>query len=153
MRALELKVPPPVVTLLAALAMWGVALVTPPLAVPGRLRAAAAIVLAAGGLASAISAVLAFRRARTTIHPLQPETSSALVTTGIYRVTRNPMYLGLAMLLIAWAALLSSLWALLVLPLFAIYLTRFQIVPEERALAGIFGGDYAAYRARVRRWL
>jgi protein-S-isoprenylcysteine O-methyltransferase Ste14 len=84
---------------------------------------------------------------------MKPETATALVCGGVYTVTRNPMYLGLLVLLIAWAVYLSSAWALLGPLAFAVYITRFQILPEERALGTLFGAEYAAYRARVRRWL
>jgi protein-S-isoprenylcysteine O-methyltransferase Ste14 len=90
---------------------------------------------------------------RTTTNPLKPANASALVVRGIYRVTRNPMYLGLAALLAAWAIYLSSLAALAVLPLFVLYINRFQIAPEERALRSRFGAEFEAYRARVRRWI
>jgi protein-S-isoprenylcysteine O-methyltransferase Ste14 len=73
--------------------------------------------------------------------------------TGIYRFTRNPMYIGLLMTLLGWAAFLASLPALLFVIAFVLYMNRFQIQPEERALSSLFGADYAVYRARVRRWL
>ena len=96
---------------------------------------------------------MSFRRARTTVNPLKPETSAALVSTGVYSFTRNPMYLGMALALFAWAVYLSSVWSLLGPVLFALYITRFQIVPEERVLDGLFGASFAAYKKRVRRWL
>ena len=97
--------------------------------------------------------MLSFRRARTTVNPLRPANSSALVTSGIYRHTRNPMYLGMATLLAAWATWLGTPWALFGIVAFVAWITRFQIIPEERVLANLFGADFAAYRARVRRWI
>jgi protein-S-isoprenylcysteine O-methyltransferase Ste14 len=76
-----------------------------------------------------------------------------MVVTGIYRISRNPMYLGMLLLLVAWAILLSNLAASLVLPLFVLYMNHFQISPEEVALASRFGADFAAYCKAVRRWL
>ncbi|MDH5276729.1 MAG: isoprenylcysteine carboxylmethyltransferase family protein [Gammaproteobacteria bacterium] len=151
--ALELRIPPPAIAGLAAGAMWGIAAQMPVLAVPLVVRAAVAIGLALLGAGTTIAGVRAIRRAQTTANPLKPETATALVSGGIYTVTRNPMYLGLLALLVAWAAYLSSAWALLGPLVFALYITRFQILPEERALAALFGADYAAYQARVRRWL
>ncbi len=84
---------------------------------------------------------------------MKPEAASSLVVTGIYKVTRNPMYVGLSFLLLAWAVFLWSAWALLGPLVFLAYIFRFQIAPEERALATLFGADYSAYKARVRRWL
>lgn len=153
MRALELKVPPPIVALLVAAAMWGISLATPLADVPTRIRLVVAIVIALIGVATAISGVTAFRRAKTTVNPLKPETSSSLVTSGIYRLTRNPMYVGLALVLLAWAVFLSSVWALLGVLVFVLLMNRFQIAPEERVLLGIFGDTYSAYQAKVRRWL
>ena len=153
MRTLELRIPPPVVALLIAAAMWGISLVTPLAEVPARIRLITAIVIALLGVATAISGVVAFRRAKTTLNPLKPETSSSLVTSGIYRLTRNPMYLGLALALLAWTVFLSSAWALPGLPAFALYMNRFHIAPEERVLSDMFGGAYTPYQGKVRRWL
>lgn len=108
---------------------------------------------AALGIAIDVAGLVAFRRARTTINPLSPHKASALVTGGIYRWTRNPMYLGMAALLLAWGLWLANAGALAVISAFVAYLNRFQIAPEERALEARFGADFAAYRARVRRWL
>jgi protein-S-isoprenylcysteine O-methyltransferase Ste14 len=153
MYALELKIPPPLVALLIAVAMWGISLATPLADVPAQARLIMAIAIAIAGIAAATSGVAAFRRAKTTTNPLKPETSSTLVTSGIYRITRNPMYVGLALVLLAWAVFLSSAWALLGLLVFVPYITRFQIIPEERILSGMFGAAYSEYQTKVRRWL
>lgn len=153
MRFLELKIPPVGVFLLAAAAMGGLALAMPGLRVsfPGQLLAASLVLLAAGlvGLAG----VRVFARHETTVNPLQPERATRLVAAGIYRYSRNPMYLALALALVAWAVWLGSWPAALVVPAFVLAMNRWQIVPEERALAALFGAEYEAYRQRVRRWL
>jgi protein-S-isoprenylcysteine O-methyltransferase Ste14 len=133
--------------------MWLVARSAPLLQLPQVVRWVLAVALAVLGAAIALAGVLSFRRARTTVNPLKPETSAALVTNGVYSFTRNPMYLGLAVALIGWAAYLSSVWSLLGPALFAAYITRFQIVPEERVLDRLFGDAFAAYKQQVRRWL
>jgi protein-S-isoprenylcysteine O-methyltransferase Ste14 len=153
MHALELKIPPPIVALLIAAAMWGVSLAAPAAPLPLNIRVVAAIAIALAGIAFSIAGVAAFRGAKTTLNPLKPGTTSALVTSGVYRFTRNPMYVGLALGLLGWALFLSSAWNLLGPLAFILYVTRYQIVPEERALSGIFGAAYSEYRARVRRWL
>ena len=84
---------------------------------------------------------------------MKPEAASSLVTGGIYRVTRNPMYVGLLFVLVAWAAFLWAPWAMLGPILFVTYMNRFQIRPEERTLMRTFGDDYARYKIAVRRWL
>jgi protein-S-isoprenylcysteine O-methyltransferase Ste14 len=152
-RTLELAIPPPVVALIAALAMLGLSRLTIAPEAPEQVREPLAIALAVLGALLDVSGLVAFRRARTTINPMKPQSSSALVETGIYRVTRNPMYLGLVFMLCAWAVLLWSWWALPGPLAFAGYVGRFQIAPEERALCALFGAEFLAYKARVPRWL
>jgi protein-S-isoprenylcysteine O-methyltransferase Ste14 len=150
---LELKVPPPVLALLLALLMWLVSSLVAPLEMPFRWRVVAALALALVGLGFSAAGVTAFRRVRTTINPHKPTAASSLVSGGVYRITRNPMYLGLLLLLLAWAVFLSNPLPVLLVPVFVLYINRFQIKPEERALSSRFGSEYAAYKARVRRWL
>jgi protein-S-isoprenylcysteine O-methyltransferase Ste14 len=87
------------------------------------------------------------------VNPLKPDATTVLVTAGIYRFTRNPMYIGLTLTLLGWAAFLGNLLAFALLPLFVFYITQFQIKPEERALRSLFGSIYEDYCAKVRRWL
>ncbi len=101
----------------------------------------------------AVAGVREFRRASTTVNPLTPAAASAMVRSGIYRHTRNPMYLGMLLVLAGWAAWLASVAAVAVLPAFVLYMNRLQIEPEERALASLFGSDFEDYRRSVRRWL
>lgn len=153
MRNLELRIPPPAVALLLAGAMWLVAMVMPRVDVQAALRIGLALAIAALGGAFSGAGMLAFLRAKTTVNPLHPEKVSALVTAGVYRFTRNPMYVGLLLVLLAWAVGLSSPEALVGPVAFVLYINRFQIGPEERVLTARFGSEYEAYKARVRRWL
>ena len=153
MDALELKVPPPLVALVAALGMWVISRLTSDFEVDAALRAAVVVVIALIGGAFDVAGIAAFRRAKTTLNPMKPEAASSLVTGGIYRVTRNPMYVGLLFVLVAWAAFLWAPWAMLGPILFVTYMNRFQIRPEERTLMRTFGDDYARYKIAVRRWL
>ena len=153
MNALELKVPPPVVALVLALSMWVVSTLTTALQVTFLIRVSVAVALALLGGAISLAGTIVFRRARTTVNPMKPENASSLVTGGIYRFTRNPMYVGLLFVLVAWAAYLCAPWALVGPPAFALYMTRFQITPEERVLTSLFGEAYGNYKAKVRRWL
>ncbi len=139
--------------LIVALAMWGLSQSTIAPDAPEHVRGPLAIALAALGAVLDVSGLVAFRRARTTINPMKPQSSSSLVDAGIYRVTRNPMYLGLVLMLCAWAVFLWSWWALPGPLAFAGYVGRFQIAPEERVLCALFGAEYLAYKARVPRWL
>lgn len=153
MKALELKIPPVAVGLLFGIAMWGVAYRYPAaeLRLPGKL--AIAVALACLGLGIAAAGIIRFRHHDTTFDPTDPDKVSAMVTTGIYRFTRNPMYLGLALVLAGWAVYLESALALLLVPLFPVYMTCYQIIPEERVLLTKFGSGYEAYTRAVRRWL
>lgn len=153
MRSLELRVPPPVVAGVAAGLMWLIASAFPALAVGTPGRVPLALVLLALGILTTLSGVLAFRKAQTTINPMTPEASSTVVSTGIYRFTHNPMYLGMLLVLLAWAAALGNVLALLGPVAFVLYMNRFQIAPEERALQQKFGPAYSAYLEQVRRWL
>lgn len=154
MRFLELRIPPPLVGLIVAGAMWVIASSLPTLLpLPASLRLPAAVILALVGVAIGLSGVVSFRHAQTTVNPLKPETSTSLVSTGIYRITRNPMYLGMLAVLLAWAAYLPSVLALLGPVAFSLYITRFQIIPEERVLHSLFGTAFDEYTQKVRRWL
>ena len=152
MHTLELRIPPLALVLIAACAMALIAYCVPVgLAIPAPALFACAIAFT--GAVIAIAGVVAFRRHKTTVNPFTPECSSSLVASGIYRYTRNPMYLGFLLLLVGWAALLSNLVALALLPAFIAYMNRFQIQPEERALQQHFGAEFQAYMHRVRRWV
>jgi protein-S-isoprenylcysteine O-methyltransferase Ste14 len=153
LRTFELKIPPPAVAVFVAIIMWGVSRATPSWEVPALARTGVALAIAAIGVAFSVSGVIAFRRAKTTINPTTPEAASSLVSSGVYRVTRNPMYVGFLFVLVAWAVFLSSGWSLPGPLVFAAYIHRFQITPEERALSALFGTEYSVYKARVRRWL
>lgn len=146
-------VPPPLIALAAGFAMWAVARRAglPALDYPGRVPLAAA--LAGAGLLLDLVSVAAFLRARTSVNPLAPEKASALVISGLYRVSRNPMYLGMLLILLGWAAFLAQPFALAPVALFVVLIDIMQIRPEEKALEEKFGDDYRAYKRRVRRWI
>ncbi len=150
---LDLKIPPLIVGVLVAIAMWAVAKVGPQFSLELQVRYTLICTLIVVGVAFGLLGLTAFRASRTTINPLKPDQASALVTGGIYRVTRNPMYVGVTLLLFAWGTHLSSLLSLTGLLIFVMYITRFQIQPEERALGNIFGEEFSNYKKRVRRWL
>lgn len=154
MALLDLKIPPPLVAIVLAGGMYAAASFLPPvLTLPPGMRVFAALALAGVGACLDLAGLLAFRKAQTTVNPLTPQHSSAVVTNGVYGFTRNPMYLGLALILLGLGVYLASPWALLGPMGFVAFITRFQIQPEERALTARFGAAYTAYCARVRRWV
>lgn len=149
----KVRIPPVALFVVVALLMWAVASWLPSwrIALPGRTVAAVLLLLVAGAIG--IAGVRAFDRARTTVDPLRPERASALVTAGIYRRTRNPMYVALAIALFAWAFWLAHPLALLGVAAFVAWMNRCQIAPEERALQALFGAEFERYCSEVRRWL
>lgn len=149
---LELKIPPPIYMLLVAGLMWlldknlpVIELLSSPWNKLGFVFMAVAAFLDG-------SAVLQFFRTHTTINPLRPEKAEKLVITGMYRYSRNPMYVGLLFLLVGWAILLGSLSVFIMLPLFMWILTIQQIIPEEKILEQKFGKEYIQYKETVNRW-
>ena len=153
MNALELKIPPLLLVIIFGGVMWAVSRILPAgyLTIPGKLWLSAAV-LAVGGCI-ALLGVLEFRSADTTVDPRTPHQSESLVVKGVYRFTRNPMYLGFLLMLVAWGLFLGSVFAALLLPLFIVYMNRFQILPEERHMRVLFGEAFDRYASQVRRWL
>ena len=153
MHALDHKIPPPVVMLVFAGSMWLLSASEPSMTLAVPWRQTLAVTVWCVGVTIALAGVFEFRRARTTVNPLTPEAASAMVTSGIYRCSRNPMYVGLLFALVGWAVWLSHVLAFGLLPFFVLYINRFQIEPEERALSAKFGEQFRLYRRSVRRWL
>lgn len=152
-RGLELKVPPVALGAIAVALMWCVSAAAPAFDVLFPANSVWSASLALIGALTCLAGVVSFRRAKTTVNPMKPDSTTSLVDSGIYRYSRNPMYLGFLLILLGWAAFLSNVLALIVLPTFVAWMSRFQISPEERVLASLFANDFVEYRARVRRWL
>ena len=148
---MKLRVPPPIVTALCAALMWAAGRFVPGAAfVPQPVLATILLVAAA---ALMITAAVQFARARTTINPMRPERSSHLVTTGVFAWSRNPIYLADLLVLVAAACWIGNLLAFAGCALFVAWMNRYQISPEEDALAQRFGDPYRRYCQRVRRWI
>lgn len=133
--------------------MWAVNLVTPEISIDPAARLYTAISAGVLGLAAALAGVTEFRRAQTTVDPTDPSKSSSVVTGGIYRFTRNPMYVGFLLIVVGWAVYLANPWAFLGPVAFVLYMNRFQIEPEERILKERFGAPFEQYLRSVRRWI
>ena len=151
----ETRIPPVVWLALGGLVTWGIGrldLDGAPL--DNRFGVLSGVLLAALGAAIAALGVVQFRQAQTTVNPHNIDGTSHLVTAGIYRITRNPMYLGMLVVLAGWAAVLGTIGGFIVGGgVFFAVVTRLQIIPEERVLADKFGDTYARYTATVRRWI
>ena len=147
------RIPPPVIWLLAAFLMWTLHRWMPIVQLLTSPWTRLALLPVAIGIGIIYDANVRFRRAQTTINPLKPQMASTLVMEGIYSFSRNPMYLGLTLLLIAWALWLGSLSPWIVVVLFPIIITALQIIPEEHALEELFGESFLDCRKRVARWI
>ncbi|WP_293779532.1 isoprenylcysteine carboxylmethyltransferase family protein [uncultured Oxalicibacterium sp.] len=120
---------------------------------PTSLRMMVGVGLSQISAVLALAVVVHFWRRRTTINPINPDKASHLVTYGVFRLSRNPMYLSLLLLLVAYAIRLDSLAVWIAPVVFVAYVTRFQIMPEERVLTKKFGEAYLTYKHRTRRWI
>lgn len=152
MSCLKLKVPPVALFLFISGLMWFLSdmwLVVIPHSLSLLMLSLCLVLGAFIGLAG----VYSFKRHKTTVNPIMLEKTTSLVTSGIYRYTRNPMYLGLLLWLLAFAVYLSSLVALIGPVLFVLYMNEFQIKPEESVLSAKFGQEFTRYTQEVRRWL
>ena len=153
MKFLENKIPPPLVAIFIAGGMWWLSTVTPVILLTNTVKTVLVTGFIFIGIFFDLAGIISFRRAKTTVNPLKPNTASTLITSGIYQVTRNPMYVGLAAFLLAWASYLGSAWGLILIPLYMAYIQRFQIAPEERALTALFKEEFTDYKAKERTWL
>lgn len=153
MKALELKIPPVLLLLIFGVLMWLIDDLLPQYSQHWPWHQWAAWSLFLLGVFLIVAGFISFRRAHTTVDPTRPEKASLVVKTGIYRMSRNPMYLGFLMMLLAFMFKLSNPVTLLALPLFVLYMNQFQIKPEEKALQKRFGNDYIEFYNNVRRWI
>lgn len=153
MKFLELRIPPVALVVLFGFGMWLLSSLAPSLNFNFPGRRFAALLFACLGIVVGLAGITAFRSARTTVDPRVPERSSAIVSSGIYGWSRNPMYLGLLSILFGWSLYLANGLSVSCLALFVLYMERFQIRPEERAMLSGFGDEYRLYMKSVRRWL
>jgi protein-S-isoprenylcysteine O-methyltransferase Ste14 len=153
MQGLDLKIPPLAQVGILFAAMWMTAKAFPELqfSLPGSTWIFSSFLLA--GFGFAMLGVIEFRKAQTTVDPRNPEKTAKFVYQGVYRFSRNPMYVGFLFVLIGWAAYLRNPLSCLALPVFVFYMNHFQIALEEKHLLDKFDEKYRHYMSRVRRWL
>ncbi|MDO4897227.1 MAG: isoprenylcysteine carboxylmethyltransferase family protein [Moraxella sp.] len=147
---MKLKIPPVVVTMVFALLMWAVSNIDLMFGFKSFSLAILSILL---GVLVIILGVLEFKKAKVTLNPLDPEQSQNIVSAGIYQYTRNPMYLGMALILVGVAFYFGGILLWFFVGGFLIYMTYFQIMPEEEILTKNFGKTYLNYKQKVRRWI
>lgn len=149
---MKLKVPPVFVFLTFGLLMYVLAKFLPVGYFDFFGRRYLIMVLLAIAIGVGTIALIQFIKSKTTVDPSNPSKASKLVSTGIYQYSRNPMYLGMLLLLLAWGLWLGNAFNTLSAAGFVGYMNRFQIIPEEEVLSDIFGKAYAQYCTLVRRW-
>ena len=150
---MSLLIPPPVVAAIVGILMWAVTVTLPFGQVEWPLRMALASALLVAGVLLIAVAAAQFFAAKTTINPMRPARASHLITTGVFALSRNPIYLADLLMLCALAVWLGNVFNAALPLLFVCYIRRYQIAPEEHALTQCFGEAYQAYCSRVRRWL
>ena len=145
------KIPPPIVTLTFILLSFWLANYLPKLVF--NYQGLLSLIMTLIGLTIIVIGVKTFHKSDTTVNPLNPSEASHLVTHGVFSYTRNPMYLGMVIILLGVSIYNGVYIGIIILPCFIFYITEFQIKPEEEAMEEIFPGDYTDYLKRVRRWL
>lgn len=153
MKFLELKIPPVALAVLVGTMMWFFSKSVTSSQDPEFWVQLISSLWFCVGAVIALLGVLEFKNAKTTVDPRRPDRTCSMVSSGIYRISRNPMYLGFLIMLSAWTIYLSAIINFLFLPLFVVYMNRFQIAPEERFMIQKFGADYEKYMTEVRRWI
>ena len=150
---LENKIPPPLVTLIFGFIAWLLSILFPSadyaLEYTTIITASTVVI----GFGFGFLGLYSFKKAKTTVNPLQPDKATQLVTSGIYQITRNPMYVGMVLLLIGICVAMANLTSFIVVPGLVLYMNKFQIKPEEKAMVKLFGDEFLSYSKQVRRWL
>lgn len=150
---LELKIPPPFIALICAVLMWVLGRLFADFDFDFSYRKLISALLLSTGISIDLLALFKFRQKQTTINPMKPDKSTELVITGIYKLSRNPMYLGLVFILCSGVMFLGNAASLIMLPVFIFYITKFQILPEETIMQEKFPESFSEYKQKVRRWL
>ena len=150
---MSIRIPPPLQTTFWGGVMWGANCASPNTSLELNGLKNIGSIFAAIGIIILFISIGAFIKARTTVNPINPEKASELVTGGLYRISRNPMYLGMLFLLIGWGFMLANPISIIGIIGFVIVMNIIQIKPEERALEILFGDSYLNYKNKVRRWI
>ena len=148
---MKTKIPPPIIALLCIVINYLSTYLINPIKLPN-IEIIGGLILFLG-VATAVLAIILFKKEKTTVNPMKPEETTTLITTGIFSITRNPMYLGLFFVICSTVLLFGSWFGIIILIFFVWYITKFQIIPEEEAMEKLFGVKYDEYRQKVRRWI
>jgi len=153
MSGLALQIPPVVVVIAMMILMWLCNRWIPAAHFEFTGQQGVLIFITVVAMVLCLSAMASFRKHQTTVNPVDPDQASSLITSGVFKYSRNPIYLGFALVLVVWGLRLSNAAAFVGVPIFIAYMTQWQIKPEERILLKKFGAPFADYMQRVRRWI
>ena len=148
---MKTKIPPPIIALICIAINYLSTYLINPVYFPNIEIIGGLILLF--GVITAMLAILLLKKNKTTVNPLRPEETTSLVTTGIYSITRNPMYLGLLFVISSTILFFGSWFGIITLLFFIWYINKYQIISEEEAMQKLFGDKYYDYKQRVRRWI
>ena len=148
---MKTKIPPPIIALICIVINYLSTHLINPIKFPNIEIVGGVILLV--GLVTAMLAIFLFKKDKTTVNPINPEETTTLVTTGIFSITRNPMYLGLFFVISSTILFFGSWFGIIILMFFVWYINKFQIIPEEEAIEKLFGDEYREYKKNVRRWI
>ena len=148
---IKTKIPPPLVALTFGFLIKYTKNIFPVIEIKNEIVFGSFMIIS--GLIVILSAITTFKKYHTTITPLNPANATKLITDGIYKFSRNPMYLGLLLVLLGISIILNLIGGFFLIPLFILYLNLFQIIPEENAMVDLFKGEFLEYKENVRRWI
>ena len=145
------KIPPPIVTFICGIAIYSSRTLFNQFFSYNNNKISLFLLIL--GLAIFLSAVKSFRRQKTTVNPLEPKKASSLVTSGIFKFSRNPMYLGMLIVLLSISFNFNLMGGIITSLFFYVFITKFQIIPEEAAMNELFGNEFIDYSNKTRRWI
>ena len=148
---LETKIPPPIVALIFGFLINYTKDIFPKLVIKNENIFGTCFILI--GLVCFLSAIGLFKKNQTTVTPLNPSSATKLITNGIYKYSRNPMYLGMSLVLAGISIMVNPIGGLAFISLFILYINQFQIEPEEKAMTKLFKNEFSEYKKYVRRWI
>ena len=151
MTNIKTKLPPPLVALIFGFLINYTKNIFPKIEIKNQIIFGSFMII--NGLIIILSAIILFKKYQTTITPLNPSNATKLITDGIYKLSRNPMYLGLLLMLLGISIILNPIGGFFLIPLFILYLNLFQIIPEENAMVDLFKDEFLEYKKNVRRWI
>ena len=148
---METKIPPPIVTSVFGLLIYFSKGIFP--VIENQITFYVGILLIFLGFFILITAVKSFKKSKTTVNPLNPEKATKLVTEKIFKYSRNPMYLGMTAMLGSLALFFNVIGGIMLIALFCTYITKYQIIPEEKVMKNLFKEEFEEYKKTTRRWL